>query len=201
MFYDTGIRVSELCGLRVGDIDRKHGLLTVTGKGSKQRRIALDNLIDPAYTKNKRVRNLAKHVKSRLNQLRKDQQESTDRGAASACQMEQKVQNLPLRLPKVALTVDSGGGNLRVDDLVEDSGSFIDNDRDLSSTRILPENQTIVSNSAAPESTIREPRVLYRPVDARSAQVLAKFVESHPGIAMPFMREYQAMRCERLSIK
>ncbi len=38
---------------------------------------ALDDLIDPAYTKNKRIRNLAKHVKSRLNQLRKDQQEST----------------------------------------------------------------------------------------------------------------------------
>ncbi len=43
LFYDTGIRVSELCGLRVGDFDRKHGLLTVTGKGSKQRRIALGN--------------------------------------------------------------------------------------------------------------------------------------------------------------
>jgi len=41
LFYDTGIRVSELCGLRVGDFDRKHGLLTVTGKGPKQRRIAV----------------------------------------------------------------------------------------------------------------------------------------------------------------
>jgi hypothetical protein len=259
---------------------------------------ALDDLIDPAYTKNKRVRNLAKHVKSRLNQLRKDQQESTmhgnqvnsdlsatldtvqelilpfaeidaakkqrifneldrardqlqvlsgvmagrsflparsgntfsqplqkvekgqpvdsgamtvdslsnaegkqrgdsdalqtimvdscgqestDKVAASACQMGQKVQNLSLRLPKVAHPVDSGGGNLRVDDLVVDSGSFIDNDRDRSSTRILPENQTIVSDSAALESTIREPRVLYRPVDARSAQMLAKFVEGNPG--------------------
>ena len=43
LFYDTGIRVSELCGLRVGDFDRHHGLLTVTGKGSKQRRIAVGN--------------------------------------------------------------------------------------------------------------------------------------------------------------
>jgi site-specific recombinase XerD len=43
LFYDTGIRVSELCGLQVGDFDRKHGLLTVTGKGSKQRRIAAGN--------------------------------------------------------------------------------------------------------------------------------------------------------------
>jgi integrase/recombinase XerD len=43
LLYDSGIRVSELCRLRVGDYDRKHGLLTVTGKGSKQRRIALGN--------------------------------------------------------------------------------------------------------------------------------------------------------------
>ncbi len=43
LFYDTGIRVSELCGLRVGDVDRKHGMITVKGKGSKERRIALGN--------------------------------------------------------------------------------------------------------------------------------------------------------------
>ena len=41
LLYDTGIRVSELCGLRLGDFDRKHGLITVKGKGSKERRIAL----------------------------------------------------------------------------------------------------------------------------------------------------------------
>ena len=29
VLYDTGIRVSELCGLRVGDCDRRHGILTV----------------------------------------------------------------------------------------------------------------------------------------------------------------------------
>lgn len=29
VLYDTGIRVSELCGLRLGDFDRKHGVLTV----------------------------------------------------------------------------------------------------------------------------------------------------------------------------
>ena len=43
VLYDTGIRVSELCGLRLGDFDRKHGILTVKGKGSKERRIALGN--------------------------------------------------------------------------------------------------------------------------------------------------------------
>ena len=41
LFYDSGIRLSELIGLRIGDFDRKHGLITVKGKGSKERRIAL----------------------------------------------------------------------------------------------------------------------------------------------------------------
>ncbi len=41
LLYDTGIRVSELINLRVGDFDRKHGLVTVLGKGSKERRVAL----------------------------------------------------------------------------------------------------------------------------------------------------------------
>src|SRR5262249_35746968 len=29
LLYDTGIRVSELCGLRLGNFDRKHGVVTV----------------------------------------------------------------------------------------------------------------------------------------------------------------------------
>ncbi|HEY6406340.1 MAG TPA: tyrosine-type recombinase/integrase, partial [Ktedonobacteraceae bacterium] len=41
LLFDTGIRVSELCGLRLGDFDRRHGVITVRGKGSKERRIAL----------------------------------------------------------------------------------------------------------------------------------------------------------------
>jgi integrase/recombinase XerD len=41
LFYDTGIRVSELTNLRLGDFDRKRGMITVKGKGSKERRIAL----------------------------------------------------------------------------------------------------------------------------------------------------------------
>jgi site-specific recombinase XerD len=41
VLYDTGIRVSELCGLRLESVDRKQGVLTVWGKGSKQRRIAM----------------------------------------------------------------------------------------------------------------------------------------------------------------
>jgi integrase/recombinase XerD len=41
LLYDTGIRVSELINLRLGDLDRKKGVVTVMGKGSKERRIAL----------------------------------------------------------------------------------------------------------------------------------------------------------------
>lgn len=41
LLYDTGIRVSELIHLRLGDVDRKKGVITVLGKGSKERRIAL----------------------------------------------------------------------------------------------------------------------------------------------------------------
>jgi site-specific recombinase XerD len=43
LLYDTGIRVSELCGLRLSDFDRRHAVITVRGKGSKERRIALGN--------------------------------------------------------------------------------------------------------------------------------------------------------------
>ncbi len=41
LLYDTGIRVSELINLRVGDLDRRKGTITVLGKGSKERRLAL----------------------------------------------------------------------------------------------------------------------------------------------------------------
>ncbi len=41
LLYDTGIRVSELTSLHVDDLDRKKGVVTVMGKGSKERRIAL----------------------------------------------------------------------------------------------------------------------------------------------------------------
>lgn len=43
LFYDTGIRVSELCNLRMEHLDRKRGVLTIKGKGSKERRVALGN--------------------------------------------------------------------------------------------------------------------------------------------------------------
>jgi len=39
LLYGSGLRVSEVCSLKVGDVDTKRQWLTVWGKGSKQRRV------------------------------------------------------------------------------------------------------------------------------------------------------------------
>jgi integrase/recombinase XerC len=41
ILYATGIRVSELCGLDVGDLDRERRVIRVFGKGSKERTVPL----------------------------------------------------------------------------------------------------------------------------------------------------------------
>ncbi len=41
VLLDTGLRVSELCSLSVGDVETGSGELTVTGKGGKRRRVYL----------------------------------------------------------------------------------------------------------------------------------------------------------------
>lgn len=41
VLWDTGIRVGELCNLRLKDFDRRQGTLIVFGKGRKERRVAL----------------------------------------------------------------------------------------------------------------------------------------------------------------
>src|SRR5262249_54217752 len=37
LLYATGVRVSELCGIRLGDVETGLGVVRVTGKGNKQR--------------------------------------------------------------------------------------------------------------------------------------------------------------------
>jgi integrase/recombinase XerD len=39
LLYSSGLRVSELCHLRLGDVDRQLGFVRATGKGNKQRLI------------------------------------------------------------------------------------------------------------------------------------------------------------------
>ena len=39
LFYSSGLRLSELCGLRWPDLDLASGLVTVLGKGGKQRKV------------------------------------------------------------------------------------------------------------------------------------------------------------------
>ncbi len=41
VLFDTGMRVSEVCGLRLVDVDPEQGTLRIQGKGSKERRLTL----------------------------------------------------------------------------------------------------------------------------------------------------------------
>ncbi len=41
IMYSSGLRVSELAGMNVGDVDEKAGMVQVLGKGSKQRRVPI----------------------------------------------------------------------------------------------------------------------------------------------------------------
>ncbi|HZH44856.1 MAG TPA: tyrosine recombinase XerC [Lysobacter sp.] len=50
LFYSSGLRLSELCALRWRDLDLDDGLVTVTGKGRKQRSVPLGSHARRALT-------------------------------------------------------------------------------------------------------------------------------------------------------
>ena len=50
MLYATGIRVSELCGLDIDDVDTSRRLIRVLGKGNKQRTVPYGTPADAALT-------------------------------------------------------------------------------------------------------------------------------------------------------
>jgi site-specific recombinase XerD len=51
LLYGSGLRVSELCGLCVNDVDLRQGWATVWGKGSKQRRVPISENAEQAVRK------------------------------------------------------------------------------------------------------------------------------------------------------
>lgn len=50
LLYATGIRVSELCGLDIDDVDRSRRVLQVLGKGNKQRTVPYGEPAEDALT-------------------------------------------------------------------------------------------------------------------------------------------------------
>ena len=69
LLYDTGIRVSELINLCLNDLDRKKGVVTVLGKGAKERRIALGQ-------------NCLRHLSYYLGKHRPNEEELAEWGSA-----------------------------------------------------------------------------------------------------------------------
>jgi len=50
LLYSTGVRLSEMLGLRLGDVDLQHRTIKVTGKGNKQRIVPLGSQACRAIT-------------------------------------------------------------------------------------------------------------------------------------------------------
>lgn len=62
VFADTGCRLGEVAGLRVDDLNREYRTLTVTGKGSKTRVVALGDVAMDAVLKYLRSRRAHPHA-------------------------------------------------------------------------------------------------------------------------------------------
>lgn len=73
MLFSTGVRVSELCNLKLNDVDTSIGVIKVNGKGSKERVIQICNqevlkLIDRyRHLSNERVTHTTYFFQNRLN--------------------------------------------------------------------------------------------------------------------------------------
>ncbi len=110
--------------------------------------------------------------------------EPTVQMAQAASQDEYRRQNLPGHSTITEKAVDFGGSpvrNLPPSHQMVDLDPGIDNDSNTFSKNLPQEKDTIVIEGAAAESTSRPPRALYRPIDARTARMLATYVEGNPG--------------------
>lgn len=56
VLYGSGLRVGELCGLDLGDVDLRRGVVTVWGKGGKQRRVPMSQAAIDSVKQWNRVR-------------------------------------------------------------------------------------------------------------------------------------------------
>lgn len=65
LFYASGIRLSELTGLNVSDVDLKNQQLRVTGKGAKQRIVPFGNAAREAISKFLAVRTVLENAASK----------------------------------------------------------------------------------------------------------------------------------------
>jgi site-specific recombinase XerD len=92
LLYDTGIRLAELCNLRLEDFDRKHGTIIVKGKGAKERRIALG-------------KNCLRHLLYYLDRHRPDEEELAQWGSAGEDHLFLSETRLPLTKNGVSLLV------------------------------------------------------------------------------------------------
>lgn len=64
LFYSSGIRVSELCGLNLEDLDLKEGLIKVRGKGKKERIVPVGQKAKEALKKYLAIRQILRIKKS-----------------------------------------------------------------------------------------------------------------------------------------
>lgn len=109
--------------------------------------------------------------------------ESTMHSVQSVCQSKHEEQNLLRNSDVIKKVVDFGlaaDENLPADQQMVDFDPGIDNDRNTFSSNLLKGKNTNVIDDKAAESTTERPRPLHRPIDARTACMLAEFVEGHP---------------------